>query len=84
MSHVGKCYFQAIDPFLLYKNLGIIGLAAFYYLFYALIREKKYYFLILTLVLPILPFFAFPANIQILIYKVIASIGLALIVKLRK
>ena len=84
MSHVGKCYFQAIDPFLLYKNLGIFGLTAFYYVFYFFLREKKHYFLTFALVLPILPFFAFPTNIQLLLYKVTATIGLALIVKLRK
>lgn len=84
MSHVGKCYFQAIDPFLLYKNLGIVGLAAFFYIFYFFLREKKHYFLTLALVLPILPFFAFPVNAQIFIYKVLSSIGIALMLKLRK
>lgn len=76
LSQFGKCYFQAIDPYLLYKTVGIAGIFSIFFLTFITIDRKNYLVLTLLFLLPILPFFKFATNFQIVIYKILATIGL--------
>ncbi len=81
MNQFGKCYFQNIEPYTLYKTIGFIGMIAVFYLFYKSIDKKNYLLLTLLAVVPILPFFGLPTISQILLYKLISFLGLFLFIK---
>ncbi len=81
MSEAAKCYFQAIDPFLLYKITGPLGLMFILYIAYKLTDAKQYLALLIFFSLPFLTFFKFPVSQQIVLYKIISIIGLFIFVK---
>lgn len=76
MSQFSKCYFQAMDPYLLYKTIGIGGFMSVLYLIYCFIDRRKYIQLAIIFLLPIFPFIKISLILQILIYKVLALVGL--------
>ncbi len=81
MSEAAKCYFQALDPFLLYRIIGPAGLLSFIIIIYKLIDSKKYLMLSILFTLPILPFINFPVTAQIMLYKITSIVGIFFFIK---
>lgn len=84
LSQSARCYFQSLEPYLIYKITGIAGLFAFLYLIYKIIDHKKYVFLLIIAMIPFITFFKLPAIIQISAYKISALLGIYLLLKKHK
>lgn len=78
-QEIAQCYFNAVEGEFLFKNIGVVGTIFIMAFFYKLVVKKKWIFLLLALCVPILPFFGLTQPILIIIYKIFAIIGLALI-----
>lgn len=78
-SEFGSCYLNFFDFNLLYDAFTPIGLITFIYFVYEAV-ERKHYWLAIFLILPIVPFVRGPVFPVLLIYKLFAIIGLALLI----
>ena len=76
-SEVAKCYFNVIAPNAMYAGAGIFGLIFEIYLAYKLVLWKKWYILIILLLLPFAPFFNIFENQIYYMHKLFALFGLA-------
>ena len=76
-SEVAKCYFKVIEPNAMYAGAGIFGVIFEIYLAYKLVLWKKWYILIILLLLPFAPFFNIFENQIYYMHKLFALFGLA-------
>lgn len=78
-QEISACYFNATEGEFLFKNIGAIGTIFFLAFYYKLIVKKRWIFLLLALIVPILPFVGLSQPVLIIVYKIFAIIGLALV-----
>lgn len=80
-SELSRCYFNVLDFNFLINALSPIGLIGYLSFVYHILVNKKYHFITIFILLPIIPFLKLPFAISLLVCKIFAIIGLSFLIR---